>query len=203
MTFLDDFGSDWKSVKHQHPKNSNKNVAHDSDQLIDKLTAFEKSEQKKVHIGMLCGIIGMVVGFGSVLYFTQNLQVIIGISISIFAVIYFIYQSRKLKMDIDSQDKSTKDFLTNAKKTLQTRLKRANHSGWIYVLILCTGMTIVNLEIFDNTDNLSGIAFQFALPFLIGIITMISVIASNKKLQKNKYDPFITEIDELLVELES
>ncbi len=203
MTFLDDFGSDWKNIKHQDSGIGNEKFSLDNHQVLDKLIASEKRGQKLVRTGMVMGIIGLTIGLGSVLYFSQSLQIIIGAIICIFAICYMIYQSRKLKIDINYQEKSTIDFLKYSKEKLQTRLKLANRSGWIYVFILCIGMTIINHAIFESTDSTPMLVFQFALPFVIGVVTMISVIISNKKIQRKQYDPIISEIEELLQELKS
>lgn len=63
-------------------------------------------------------------------------------------------------------------------------------------------MTIVNSQAISGNSFLE-IGFQYAFPFLIGLVVMFGVMKANKKLQRQKIDPLIGDIELLLQELES
>jgi len=203
MSVFEDFKNEWQkeeatNVSGNLPKREN------AQNIMNKLIANEQSEKRELKKGIVLGTLGMlagiVFGIGIPVYFEVlqfNLTMLLGILLMGVSMLTFIVSQRKEIIDFDKHEGSLQ-FLQQIKNRITNREKTRFRNGWIYVILLSLGITLVNYSTMQQTGGEEYTVFVYLLPFLIGIIAMAGYQYTASKKQKNILAPLFSEIDELI-----
>jgi len=173
---------------------------------MNNIIQFEKNERRENKWGVGLGLGGLLVAFffGIVLpvYYTPlslNGLILGGFTLMLLGVLYMIIIIRIERINLDKLGENSQTYLLSLKEKLKNSGRRRGWHGLAYVAFIVLGILFVYKGIFSQMSNgESSFISSIWMPVLCGMLGWMLWRIRYTRKEKNKIQPLLKEIDEML-----
>lgn len=206
MESLEEYSKDWKQIKNRRNSADKNFLTIENKKIMNNIIQFEKRERREnkwgIGLGLTGILFGAVFGIATPIYvrsLSLNAFIISGVILMLLGIVYMHINTQIERIDVDRLGENSQAYLLSIKEKLQNSGKRKSWYGIAYVTFIMFGIYCIYRGIFVQLANgQTFFDFAFLMPIVFGILGWVSWKIRYNRKQKNKIDPLIEEIDQML-----